>query len=437
LSKLTDDFLKNVKPVAGKRLEHRDDKEPGLIFRVTESGVRTWSVRYRNAAGEHRRKNLGAFPAIGLSKAREMARRAKGDVAGGGDPVAVDKATKAEERRKRLHTVSGLADAYFEAAKAGTHRGGPIAKPKRPGTLAEEQRIYNKLIKPTFGDRAVAGITRQEISDFVAKQSRKAKSNGRHCRNIIRQLMSFAVREGMRDHNQALDIAVAMPEKRKRVMTDGELRAFWRACKRPQGVKDLAMSELMGIALRMAAVTLQRGGEVVGMRWAEIDRPAKTWLIPEERMKGKKAHLVPLSDLAVQLLDEAAKVTEGNGSEYVFASPRSEEDAHIDRRAFSRAMNRLVAAIQIPGATPHDLRRTGATNLTSERIGIPRFIVSQVIAHAGDTGGAAAVTGQHYDLNDYLREKRRALDAWAALLLQIVNVVPAEKPGATAPIGVS
>ncbi len=67
--KLTDDFLKNEPADPDKRQEFRDDKEPGLIFRISEKGARTWSVRYRNAAGEHRRKSLGSFPAIGLSKA--------------------------------------------------------------------------------------------------------------------------------------------------------------------------------------------------------------------------------------------------------------------------------------------------------------------------------------------------------------------------------
>lgn len=424
MPKLTDEVLKNAMPDEGERLELRDDKEPGLIFRVTSKGVRTWSVRYRNAAGEHRRKNLGQYPAIGLAKARTLAREAKGMVAVGADPVATSKAARAEERLKRLHTLAGLADAYFAAAEIGTHRGGPTAKPKRSGTIAEERRIFDKLVKPKFGDSAVANITRGEIRDFVAKQSKKAKSNGRHCRNIIRQLMSYALREGVIDHNPALDIAVAGPVARNRVMKDDELRAFWKACDAPDGVEDLAMSRLMGIALQMAATTLQRGGEVVGMRWDEIDRPAKTWLIPAERMKGKKAHLVPMSDLALTLLDQAATATAGNGSEYVFVSPRAEEDTHIDRRAFSRAMNRLVKALEMPGATPHDLRRTGATNLTSERIGVPRFIVSQIIAHAADTGGAATVTGQHYDLHDYLAEKRRGLNGWAELLTSIVSGPP-------------
>lgn len=419
MPKLSDDLLKNVRADLGKRLELRDDKEPGLIFRVTDRGVRTWSVRYRNAAGEHRRKKLGAFPAIGLARARALARETKGHVAVGADPVAANKATKAEERRQRLHNLDGLARSYFDDATKGTHRGGPVARPKRSSTLNEERRIYEKLVKPTFGEKPVASITRQDIRDFVAKQGRKTLSNGRHCRNIIRQLMSYAVREGVRDHNPALDIAVSMPKRGKRVLSDGEVRAIWKACAVPRATKGVQLSALMGVALRLALVTLQRGGEVVGMRWQEVDRVAATWLIPEERMKGKRPHLVPLSRLALQLLDEAATLADGNGSEFVFPSP-VEVSAHLDRHAFSRAMNRLVSALNIPRTTPHDLRRTGATAMTSERIGVNRFIVSQVIGHAADTGGAAAVTGQHYDLNDYLPEKRRALDAWAELLAAVV-----------------
>ena len=59
--------------------------------------------------------------------------------------------------------------------------------------------------------------------------------------------------------------------------------------------------------------------------------------------------------------------------------------------------------------------------MTSERLAVPRFIVSQVLAHAGDTGGGAVVTAQHYDVNDYLREKRKALDAWAGQIQRLLE----------------
>lgn len=58
--------------------------------------------------------------------------------------------------------------------------------------------------------------------------------------------------------------------------------------------------------------------------------------------------------------------------------------------------------------------------MTSERLGVPRFHVSCVLNHISDTGGAAAVTAV-YDRNVYLPEKRRALDKWAARLLEIVG----------------
>ena len=70
---------------------------------------------------------------------------------------------------------------------------------------------------------------------------------------------------------------------------------------------------------------------------------------------------------------------------------------------------------------PYDLRRSGLTNLASEWIGIPWFIVSQILGHAGDMRGGAVVSGT-YDRNDYLKEKRRALDAWRSKLFGVVDV---------------
>lgn len=81
-------------------------------------------------------------------------------------------------------------------------------------------------------------------------------------------------------------------------------------------------------------------------------------------------------------------------------------------------MKRLTKALGVADATAHDFRRTGATHITGEHIGMPRFIVSRVLNQISDSGGAAAVTSI-YDRNEYLADKRRALDAWAGLLLKI------------------
>lgn len=410
--KLTNDFLKNAFPTDGGRIEVRDDEEPGLIFRVTSTGARSWSVRYTNASGEHRRKSLGQYPAIGLARAREEARKVKGAVAVGDDVVAAERATKAEARRQRLSTLGGAGGAYFADAKLGLHR--PNASgAKRPKTITEEERIFEKLVRPEFGATPLADLTRAEIQAFVSKVSKKSAANGRFCRNVLRQILSYAVWKDLIPANPAQQIAIIPSKPRERVLTDEEIKAIWLACERPASVENLSLSIEMGIALRLGMATLLRGGEVVGAAWSEIDLKAKTWTIPAARMKGKRPHLVPLSAIAVTLLEAARDKIKGKI--YVFETG-DDPVTHLGAMSYSRALTRMAATLKISDAHAHDFRRTGATNLTSERVGIPRFIVSQIIAHASDTGGAAAVTGRHYDLNDYLPEKRRALDAWASLL---------------------
>ncbi|MBT9470180.1 MAG: hypothetical protein V4514_05355 [Pseudomonadota bacterium] len=84
-------------------------------------------------------------------------------------------------------------------------------------------------------------------------------------------------------------------------------------------------------------------------------------------------------------------------------------------------MRLLNQNIGITNATPHDLRRSGATAMTSERLEISPLIRSKVLGHAFDTGGGAAVTSLHYDANSHARAKRAALEAWQTLLGHIVR----------------
>ncbi len=81
----------------------------------------------------------------------------------------------------------------------------------------------------------------------------------------------------------------------------------------------------------------------------------------------------------------------------------------------------LVKALGITKASPHDLRRTGSTALTSERLGVSPHIRSKVLGHTSDAGGGAAVSSTHYDANSYVAEKRRAIDGWEGLLLEITG----------------
>ena len=334
-------------------------------------------------------------------------------------------------------TLSGLIESYFAAAKLGRHKAD--GRPKRASTLDMERDYFERLIKPRLGGMRVTVLNRHDLQSFLDEVHVTTPAGARHCRALVRQAFNFGIRrELVSVRNPAQLVDLPKPASRERVLSDDELRTIWQAARGrapihqggdAKDVPKLSLATGTGLAICLAMVTLQRGGEVVGIHARELDRAARLWTLPGERTKNRRPHVVPLSDLAMELIDQAytfAALTTGaeNGAwqGHAFPSPHRAERAAapIGRLALSSAVGRLMTAVGIADATAHDFRRTGATNLTGESLNIPRFIVSRVLNQISDTGGAAAVTGV-YDRNQYLTEKRRALDAWARLLLEIVS----------------
>jgi integrase len=144
---------------------------------------------------------------------------------------------------------------------------------------------------------------------------------------------------------------------------------------------------------------------------------------------------VTLPPLAVTLIKDAMKIAKDGREQQpapVFPSPRDPAKS-IRPDSITHGMAGLCAILEIKDASPHDLRRTGSTIMTSERLSISPFIRSKILAHNSDTGGGAAVSSAHYDANSYIAEKRRALEAWEGLLLEIVG--ERERPDNVKPLG--
>jgi integrase len=421
--KLTADKVERAKPGAALS-ELADTLSRGLALRISPGGVKSWSLRYRLPNGERKRITLGAYPGMSLAKARSAAVMTLAAVASGRDPSAEKKAARATAERQRLDTLADLADRYFEAAVLGRHRSGE-PKPKRPLTLALESYYWRRFIAAAFGKRAIQSIEHADIQAFVDKHD--AVSTARGIKTVFQRLFAYARKLGKAgaDH-PANFVQVIATRSRSHVMSDADLKALWRALDDPQALERRLIVARLAIAVKLCALTLQRRGEVVGIDLSEIDLTAKTWLIPEERTKNARPHLVPLSDDAIALIEEAKSLRDFDRSKAVgdplFPKIRGVITA-IDPPNLTRAFVAMAKEAKLSNARLHDLRRTGATALTSERIGMPRFIVSRVLNHASDRGDAAAVTAV-YDRNAYLPEKRKALDAWAALLRQIVSDEP-------------
>ena len=151
-----------------------------------------------------------------------------------------------------------------------------------------------------------------------------------------------------------------------------------------------------------------RKGEVIGAEWSEIDFDEQIWTIPPEKAKNGLAHRVPLSQIALELLKQINSVA--GDSRWLFPSPHG--DKPITGPAVDHAMRNNKEYLELENVTPHDLRRTAASYMTS--MGINRLTVSKILNHA--ESGVTAV----YDRHSYDNEKREALEAWGLRLSKLI-----------------
>jgi len=169
------------------------------------------------------------------------------------------------------------------------------------------------------------------------------------------------------------------------------------------------MSEGSRLALKLMLGTAQRKGEVVSAPKSEFDLEAKVWTIPAERAKNGLAHRVPLSPLALEIIQEA--MTAAGDSPWLFPSPF--KDKPIIPTAVDHALRKNLPKLGLENLCPHDLRRTAASLITG--LEFNRLIVSKILNHV-ETGVTAV-----YDRHGYDDEKRMALDAWSRKLEAIIN----------------
>jgi integrase len=226
-----------------------------------------------------------------------------------------------------------------------------------------------------------------------------------HTLAVIRKMFNFAVDRAILEVSPCNRVKAPGPLKqRERVLSDEEIKALWH------GLDTAAMAPGTRLALKLQLATAQRKGEVIRIRWEDIDWNAAVWTIPGAVAKNGKLHTVPLSPLAIDLLKQAK--TLAADSAWAFPSPRNNGAAPLGDTAPDHALKNTLPVLGLADVVPHDLRRTAASHMTA--LGIPRLVVSKILNHV--ERGVTAV----YDRHTYDPEKRDALDKWARKLRGLV-----------------
>lgn len=250
-------------------------------------------------------------------------------------------------------------------------------------------------------------------------------------------MYNFAVEEELIEHNPLAALKFAFNEvSRDRVLSIEELAKIWRILELAKattfglnsGSHHFGVSPSMALAIQVCLYTCQRGSEVAGMKRGELDLDTLIWVLPASRTKSKRENIVPLSNQAAGVMRHAITLAETrNGrplkaDDAVFPSPRAkrkdikgglpEQIRPIERLSLNRAMARVTAEAGVNNATLHDLRRTGATLMCSERIGTLGEVVARILNHSATTPSVTSI----YNRYGYISEKRSALNSWAELI---------------------
>lgn len=408
---LTDAAVKNLKPDPEKRLEIPDARQQGLYLVINPSGRKSWAVRYRYR-GKPKKLTLDGFPS--LETARKLAQEAMDVLAKGGDPSVQKKAAKAEAGDERFLVKNVLADFIDQYHRRD--------KQNRSADWVATQ--FANHVTPSWGDRHIAEITPGDVETLIDRidgEGKRVMAN--RLFTLIRTFFGWCVKK------RSIPIAASPCDglerayqevARERVLTDDEIRWFWKAA--------TEHGQPFGHMFKLLLLTGVRRSEAAAMTDKELD--GSSWLIPGARTKNKQDLLLPLSEAAQDVLGDVRRIKSKDGFIFTttgetYVTGWSRATKAIAKRMLEYAREERGADFEIERWTLHDLRRTCASGMA--RLRVRPHVIEAILNHkSGIIRGIAAI----YNRYDYFEEKQAALDAWGKYVLSLVensredNVVP-------------
>ncbi|ABQ13930.1 tyrosine-type recombinase/integrase [Dichelobacter nodosus] len=392
IMRLTDKIIQTAKKPSRGYLRLTDGD--GLTLKITDRGSYFWNFRYY-INGRERNMSLGRYPAMSIEAARGEALELRYHLRQGLDPLAERKKKQAAylaEEKTQKETFEFVAREWYQ-----------LKRPEWKNEKHAQQVIttLEQFVFPFIGKKPISRISPPELLKVMEKLYDRPETASR-VKQRIRAVFDYAIQTDRLSRNPA----IALPKifrstiAKQPSLPARELGIFFKQL-------DTYGNPKTALALRLLILTMTRSGELRFGQWQELQ--GNEWHIPAERMKMNRPHIVPLSDWALEILDELRSLRRNNSPYFVTGN----RNTPLSDTTLSLAMKRLGYAGR---AVPHGFRATASTAMNESGLWNPDAIERQ-LAHTDENAVRAA-----YNRAEYLEERHRMMQWWADYIRKKIRV---------------
>lgn len=345
---------------------------------------------------------MGKYPEVSLAEAREKRDQMRELVANDVDPVQSQKVAKEAKKLAQAHSFEAVARTWFEGWRAA----------RSPRHAEYVIRRLEADVFPAIGKRPVSEIKAPELVRMVkAIEKRGALDISKRAYQTTGQVFRFAIAHGLAERNPASDVKPSdvLASRKKTNYARIDAKELLQLLRKIEGYQGTPATRL---AIKLLAMTFVRTGELIGAKWDEFDLNAAEWRIPQERMKMRTPHIVPLSKQVVQLLQVLHGVT--GHSKLLFPGERDHLKP-ISNNTILKALERMGFKGRMTG---HGFRGLASTILHEK--GFEHMHIALQLAHQERDQVSAS-----YNHALYLKPRAKMMQWWADYLDQQVagNIV--------------